>query len=242
MWLVMLPWRAVLWSILAWQFFRQNETCQPSLGASWCFCQVFARRCRHVGYWQTLSMVEKFLRWQWLFIYIIIRHFQIMERVGHLLGMVTDNHDLFQSRIAQKALGFLWHWPGETNQSSHMKKLALDAVYAGHLGEEHHHHPEYQKAGTGWIDFIDTLWTDSQFICKMINEMDTKGGISTSISYQLSIRMNGNVLLGGIDLHDRYVWSLGRHMWKIHSELKIDRWWHMADFRIFGFHYVTIAP
>ena len=75
-------------------------------------------------------------------------HRLIVRRVGHLLNIDMDDHDLTKSRIAQIALGFLWHWSGENDQSSHMKKLALDTVHAGHL-EVEDHHPEHEKVGVG---------------------------------------------------------------------------------------------
>ena len=92
-------------------------------------------------------------------------HRLIVRRVGHL-NIDMDDHDLTKSRIVQIALGFLWHWSGENDQSSHMKKLALDTVHAGHL-EVENHHPEYvKKWGWGLSMFINSLWIDSRFTCK----------------------------------------------------------------------------
>ena len=90
-------------------------------------------------------------------------HRGIVRRVGELLDVDMDDHDLSKSRIVQIALGFLWHWPSarEVNdQLSHMKKLALDAVHAGHL-EVEDHHPEHEAVGIGNVDvcklFADRL-------------------------------------------------------------------------------------
>ena len=90
-------------------------------------------------------------------------HRRIVRRVGELLDVDMDDHDLSKSRIVQIALGFLWHWPSarEVNdQLSHMKKLALDAVHAGHL-EVENHHPEHEAVGIGNVDvcklFADRL-------------------------------------------------------------------------------------
>ena len=73
-------------------------------------------------------------------------HRLIVRRVGHLLNIDMDDHDLTKSRIVQIALGYLWHWSGENDQSSHMKRLALDTVHAGHL-EVEDHHPEHGDGG-----------------------------------------------------------------------------------------------
>ena len=75
-------------------------------------------------------------------------HPLIVRRVGHLLNINMDDHDLTKSRIVQIALGFLWHWSAKNDQSSHMKKLSLDTVHVGHL-EVEDHHPEHEKSGVG---------------------------------------------------------------------------------------------
>ena len=67
-------------------------------------------------------------------------HRRIVRRVGELLEVDMDDHDLGKSRI--------------------VKKLALDAVHAGHL-EVENHHPEHEKVRVGSVDvyklFADRL-------------------------------------------------------------------------------------
>ena len=91
----------------------------------------------------------------------LTEHRRIVRRVGQLLDVDMDNHDLSKSRIVQIALGFLWHWPGErenSDQISNTMELALDAVHAGHL-EFENHHPEHATAGMGCVD-VDKLFVD----------------------------------------------------------------------------------
>ena len=79
----------------------------------------------------------------------LTKHRRIVRRMGQLLDVDMDNHDLSRSGIVQIALGFLWHWPGErenSDQLSNMKELVLGAVHAVHL-EFEDHHPEHATAG-----------------------------------------------------------------------------------------------
>ena len=117
-------------------------------------------------------------------------HRLIVRQVGHLLNIDMDDHDLTKSRIVQIALGFLWHWSGENDQSSHMKKLALDTVHAGHL-EVEDHHPEHEKVGVGLSMYINSLRIDSRFTCKKMHVTGMEGGISIPISYHHNIKRNG---------------------------------------------------
>ena len=82
------------------------------------------------------------------------------KKTSKWFNIDMDDHDLTKSRIVQISLGFLWHWSSENVQSSHMKKLALDTVHAGHL-EVEDHHPEHEKMGMGLVDvhklFVDRL-------------------------------------------------------------------------------------
>ena len=62
-------------------------------------------------------------------------------------------------------------WPStreENEQSSHMKKLALDAVHAGYL-EVENQHPKHEAVGIGIVDvyklFADCLLVHLQKEC-----------------------------------------------------------------------------
>ena len=103
-----------------------------------------------------------------------IMHRLIVRRVGHLLNIDMDDHDLSKSRMVQIALGFLWHWSGENDQSSHMKKLALDTVHAGHL-EVEDHHPEHEKTGMGSVD-VHKLFADRLSVHLQKDARDRHGG------------------------------------------------------------------
>ena len=92
--------------------------------------------------------------------YLTTQH-HIVRRVGELLDVDMDDHDLSKSRTVQIALGFLWHWPSarqDNGQLSHMKKLALDAVHAGHLKVENRH-PEHEKVGVASV-YVYKLFAD----------------------------------------------------------------------------------
>ena len=107
----------------------------------------------------------------------------IVRRVGELLDVDMDDHDLSKSRIVQIALGFLWHWPSarEVNdQLSHMKKLALDAVHAGHLEVETITR-NMRQWGLVMLMFANSLQTDFRCTCKRMFMMDKKAGGSISI-------------------------------------------------------------
>ena len=118
-------------------------------------------------------------------------HRLIVRRVGHLLNIDMDDHDLIKSRM-EIALGFLWHWSGENDQSPHMKKMALDIVHAGHL-EVEDHHPKHEKVGMGIVNVHKLLRIDSRFTCNKMHMTGMEGGISTPISYHHNIRMHGYI-------------------------------------------------
>ena len=101
-------------------------------------------------------------------------HRLIVRRVGHLLNIDMDDHDLTKSRIVQIALGFLWHWSGENDQSAHMKRLALDTVHAGHL-EVEDHHPEHEKVGVGIVN-VHKLFADQFSVHLQKDARDRHGG------------------------------------------------------------------
>ena len=103
-----------------------------------------------------------------------IMHRLIVRRVGRLLDVDMDDHDLTKSRIVQIALGFLWHWPGENERSSQMKKLALDSVHAGHL-EVEDHHPEHETTGMGSVD-VHKLFVDRLSVHLQKDVPDKRGG------------------------------------------------------------------
>lgn len=67
-------------------------------------------------------------------------HRHVVKEVGSMLGVDMVDHDLSKSRIVQIALGYLWHWTGDSHVEE-LKALAMDAVRAGHL-EVEDHHPE----------------------------------------------------------------------------------------------------
>ena len=145
-----LSWRATIWSILAWQLNRKNETCWIS----------YVTHLRIYAFAQCLQDdLSSSSTDDWIKSYhdsnsYLNTHCRIVRRVGKLLDVDMDDHDLSKSRIVQVALGFQWHWPSarEVNeQLSHMKKLALDAVHAGHL-EVESHHPEHEAVGIGNVD------------------------------------------------------------------------------------------
>ena len=111
-------------------------------------------------------------------------HRRIVRRVGKLLDVDMDDHDLSKFRIVQVALGFLWHWPSarEVNeQLSHMKKLALDAVHAGHL-EVENHHPEHEAVGIGNVD-VYKLFADRLSVHLQKDVHDGKKGWGININF-----------------------------------------------------------
>ena len=110
-----------------------------------------------------------------------VMHRLIVRRVGHLLHVDMDDHDLSKSRIVQIALGFLWHWAGKNDQSSHMKKLALDAIHAGHL-EVENHHPEHEKTGMGCVD-IHKLFVDRLSVHLQKDEWDVSKGWGINLNF-----------------------------------------------------------
>ena len=70
-------------------------------------------------------------------------HRGCVRRVGKILGIDMEDHDLTKSRIVQVALGYMWHWSGDgAMRSESLMKLASEAIKAGHL-ERENHHPEY---------------------------------------------------------------------------------------------------
>ena len=111
---------------------------------------------------------------------------QPWRRVGELLDVDMDDHDLStgKSRIVQIALRFLWHWPSarqENEQLSHMKKIALDAVHAGHL-EMENHHPEHEKVGVGSVD-VYKLFADRLSVHLQKDVHDSQKGWGININF-----------------------------------------------------------
>ena len=111
-------------------------------------------------------------------------HRRIVRRGGEILDVDMDDHDLSKSRIVQIALGFLWHWPSarqENEQLSRMKKLALDAVHAGHL-EVENHHPEHEKVGVGSVD-VYKLFADRLSVHLQKDAHDSQKGWGININF-----------------------------------------------------------
>ena len=70
-------------------------------------------------------------------------HRRCVRRVGRVLGVDMEDHDLTKCRIVQVALAYMWHWSGDkTMRSESLMQLARDTIKAGHLQRENHH-PEY---------------------------------------------------------------------------------------------------
>ena len=70
-------------------------------------------------------------------------HRKCVRRVGKVLGVDMEDHDLTKTRIVQIALGYMWHWAGDKSlRSETLMELASDAIKAGHL-ELENHHPQF---------------------------------------------------------------------------------------------------
>ena len=70
-------------------------------------------------------------------------HRKCVRRVGKVLGVDMEDHDLSKTRIVQVALGYMWHWGGDNSmRTESLMLLARDAIKAGHL-ERENHHPEF---------------------------------------------------------------------------------------------------
>ena len=135
-------------------------------------------------------------------------HRRIVRRVGKLLDIDMDDHDLSKSRIVQVALEFLWHWPSarEMNaQLSHIKKLALDAVHAGHL-EVENHHPEHEAVGIGNVD-VYKLFADRLSVHLQKDVHDGQKG--WGVKYQFySLTISGWMVM---------FWQTISHSWSVWS-------------------------
>ena len=84
-------------------------------------------------------------------------HRACVRRVGRVLGVDMDDHDITKTRIVQVALGFMWHWPGDKSmRKESLMRLAQDAIKAGHL-ELEDHHPEFQGKIDSEKMFADRL-------------------------------------------------------------------------------------
>ena len=71
-------------------------------------------------------------------------HRACVRRVGRVLGVDMEDHDITKTRIVQVALGYMWHWTGDKSmRTESLMQLARDAIKAGHL-ELENHHPEFQ--------------------------------------------------------------------------------------------------
>ena len=82
-------------------------------------------------------------------------HRACVRRVGQVLGVDMEDHDITKSRIVQVALGYMWHWTGNKSmRTESLMQLAQDAIKAGHL-ELENHHPEFH----GQIDY-EKLFAD----------------------------------------------------------------------------------
>ena len=61
-------------------------------------------------------------------------HRKCARRVGKVLEVDMEDHDLTKTRIVQIALGYMWHWAGDKSlRSETLMELASDAIKAGHL-------------------------------------------------------------------------------------------------------------
>ena len=71
-------------------------------------------------------------------------HRDCVRRVGRVLKVDMEDHDLTKTRLVQLALGYMWHYTGDkSNRNPILMDLARDAISAGHL-EMENHHPEYK--------------------------------------------------------------------------------------------------
>ena len=82
-------------------------------------------------------------------------HRSCARRVGRVLGVDMENHDLTKTRIVQVALAYTSHWLGdESMRCANLMQLARDAIKAGHLELEN-----YNLEFHGDIDY-DKMFTN----------------------------------------------------------------------------------
>ncbi len=58
-------------------------------------------------------------------------HMQLVRKMGRLLSMDMNDHDLTKTKLVQYALAYLWHWPGK--QFTSMKDMAWEVIHKCHM-------------------------------------------------------------------------------------------------------------
>jgi len=82
-------------------------------------------------------------------------HRKIVRCVGEALAVNMDDHDLTKTTLFHYALGYLFHWYGEHEDT--LRKLAWEVVRTKHLKREDHH-PEYDNGPVNAVKlFCDRL-------------------------------------------------------------------------------------